>query len=108
MARRAPHRRTRPAPFLHPPRRRDRPVLDRSRENRSQLVFTTARGRVAVFWQSARTRKQARPNVRTPTARAAGITELEIVVDAHEQYPYRFADQQVRDPYIRVQRHLEI
>jgi hypothetical protein len=27
-------------------------VLDRSRENRSQLVFTTARGREAVFWQS--------------------------------------------------------
>ena len=44
----------------------------RSRENRSQLVFTTARGRDVVFWQSPRTRKQARPNVRTPTARAAG------------------------------------
>jgi len=70
-------------------------VLDRARENRSQLVFTTARGREVVFWQSARTRKQARPNVRTPTARAAGITELEIVVDSHEQYPYRFANQQV-------------
>ncbi|MEU4159979.1 histone-like nucleoid-structuring protein Lsr2 [Actinoplanes sp. NPDC026670] len=71
-------------------------VLDRARENRSQLVFTTARGREAVFWQSARTRKQARPNVRTPTARAAGIAELEIAVDSHEQYPYRFAGQQVR------------
>ena len=47
-----------------------------------------------MFWQSARTRKQARPNVRTPTARAAGITDLEIVVDSHEQYPYRFAAQQ--------------
>ena len=45
-------------------------VLDRSRENRSQIVFTTARGRDAVFWQSPRTRKQARPNVSTPTARA--------------------------------------
>jgi hypothetical protein len=71
-------------------------VLDRARENRSQLVFTTARGREAVFWQSPRTRKQARPNVRVPTARAAGIAELEIVVDSHEQYPYRFAGQQVR------------
>jgi len=71
-------------------------VLDRARENRSQLVFTTARGREAVFWQSARTRKQARPNVRTPTARATGIAELEIVVDSHEQYPYRFTGQQVR------------
>jgi hypothetical protein len=70
-------------------------VLDRGREARSQLVFTTARGREVVFWQSARTRKQARPAVRTPTARAAGIAGLEIVVDAHEQYPYRFAKQQV-------------
>ncbi|MGQ0718892.1 MAG: ERCC4 domain-containing protein [Pseudonocardiales bacterium] len=71
-------------------------VLDRSRENRSQIVFTTARGRDAVFWQSPRTRKQSRPDVRTPTARAAGITELEIVVDSHEQYGYRFANQQAR------------
>ena len=71
-------------------------VLDRGRENRSQIVFTKARGRDAVFWQSPRTRKQARPNVRTPTARAAGIAELEIIVDSHEQYAYRFATQQVR------------
>jgi len=70
-------------------------IADRARDNRSQLVFTQARGRDAVFWQSARTRKQARPNVRTPTARAQGIEELQIVVDAHEQYPYRFATQQV-------------
>jgi hypothetical protein len=69
-------------------------VLDRGRENRSQLVFTKARGRDAVFWQSPRTRKQARPNVRTPTARAAGIPDLEIVADSHEQYPYRFGNQQ--------------
>jgi len=71
-------------------------ILDRARENRSQLVFTTARGREAVFWQSPRTRKQARPNVTTPTARAAGIAELQIVVDSHERYPYRFTGQQVR------------
>jgi len=71
-------------------------VLDRVRENRSQLVFTRARGREVVFWQSPRTRKQARPNVRLPTARAAGIPELEILVDSHERYPYRFAGQQVR------------
>ncbi len=65
-------------------------VLDRGRENRSQLVFTTARGRQAVFWQSPRTRKQARPNVATPTARASGVEELEIVVDTRERYAYRF------------------
>jgi ERCC4-type nuclease len=70
-------------------------VLDRGRENRSQIVFTKARGRDAVFWQSPRTRKQARPNVRTPTARAAGISELTIVVDSHERYAYKFPGQQV-------------
>jgi hypothetical protein len=70
-------------------------ILDRGRENRSQIVFTTARGCDVVFWQSPRTRKQSRPHVRTPTARAAGINGLEIVVDSHEQYPYRFTHQQV-------------
>src|SRR5579875_2102457 len=71
-------------------------IAARYRENRSQLVFTTARGREAVFWQAPRTRRQARPTVSVPTARAAGIVELEIIVDAHERYAYRFARQQVR------------
>ena len=70
-------------------------VLARARENRSQFVFTTARGRDAVFWQSPRTRKQSRPNVSTPTARAAGIADLEIIVDTREQYAFKFARQQV-------------
>jgi hypothetical protein len=70
-------------------------VLDRSRENRSQLVFTMIRGgRPAIFWQTARTNKQARPAVKTPTARAAGVRELEIVVDSNERYGYTFRDQQ--------------
>jgi hypothetical protein len=69
-------------------------ILDRGRESRSQLVFTTARGRDAVFWQCPRTRKQARPNVTTPTARAAGIAELAMLVDTREQYAYRFSTQQ--------------
>ena len=71
-------------------------IADRGREQRSQLVFTTARGREVVFWQAPRTRKQARPAVRVPTARAAGLPELAIVVDAHERYPYTFSRQQVR------------
>lgn len=70
-------------------------VAARGRENRSQLVFTRARGRDMVFWQSPRTRRQARPDVSLPTARAAGVADLEILVDAHEQRPYRFANQQV-------------
>src|SRR5436189_39565 len=50
----------------------------------------------AGFWQSPRTRKQARPNVTTPTARAAGIAELEITIDSYERYAYRFGGRQVR------------
>ncbi len=70
-------------------------VLDRGRENRSQLVFTRLKGgREAIFWQSPRTNAKARPGVRTPTARASGHTELEIVVDSSERYAYRFASQQ--------------
>ena len=67
----------------------------RAREQRSQIVFTRGRGRQMVFWQSPRTRRQARPHVRLPTARAAGIAELEIVVDSRERYGYRFADKPV-------------
>src|SRR5262252_509721 len=59
-------------------------ILDRGRENRSQIVFTKARGRDAVFWQSPR------------TARAAGIAKLEITIDSHERYAYRFSGRQVR------------
>jgi len=71
-------------------------VLDRGREHRSQLVYTKGRGREMVFWQSPRTRKQARPNVSLPTARAGGFTDFEIIVDSHERYAYRFAGQQAR------------
>jgi hypothetical protein len=70
-------------------------VADRTRESRSQLVYTTARGRDVVFWQSPRTTKQSRPGVRTPSARAAGIAELAIIVDEHERYGYTFADKPV-------------
>jgi hypothetical protein len=68
-------------------------VLDRARENRSQFVFTKARGRDVIFWQSARTTRQARPNVAVPTARAAG-NRLDILVDVHERYPWTFGHQQ--------------
>jgi hypothetical protein len=71
-------------------------VLDRGRENRSQLVFARVRGgRPAIFWQTARTTRQARPAVDLPTARAFGQAGLEIVVDSHERYAFRFTDQQV-------------
>jgi hypothetical protein len=69
-------------------------VLERARENRSQFVFTKARGRDVIFWQTARTARQARPNVVVPSARAAGGA-LEILVDSHERYPWTFTKQQV-------------
>ena len=68
-------------------------VLDRGRENRSQFVFTRARRREVIFWQSARTANQARPAVSTPTRRASGLV-LEILVDSHERYPWKFSAQQ--------------
>jgi len=69
-------------------------VLDRGRENRSQFVATTLRnGRQAIFWQTARTAKQARPGVAVSTARAQGIEEIEILVDSHERYAWSFSGQ---------------
>jgi len=69
-------------------------VLERGRENRSQIVFTRIRGgREAIFWQSPRTARQARPNVGVPRARSAG-GRLTIVVDVHERYPWKFTQQQ--------------
>ncbi|MDQ3382987.1 MAG: Lsr2 family protein [Actinomycetota bacterium] len=70
-------------------------VLDRGRENRSQFVLTRVRGRrEAIFWQTARTAKQARPALSLPTARAAGLVDLPIVVDSHERYAWGFTHQQ--------------
>jgi len=70
-------------------------VLDRARENRSQFVLTRIRGgREAIFWQTARTAKQARPRGSLPTARASGLSELEILVDSRERYAWKFSRQQ--------------
>lgn len=69
-------------------------VLDRGRENRSQIIITNARGRQMIFWQTARTAKQARPAVALPGARASGVADLEIAVDIRERYPFTFADRQ--------------
>ena len=71
-------------------------VLDRGRESRSQFVLTRIRGgREAIFWQSARTAKQARPAVTAPRGRAQGLGELRVLVDLQERYPYRFAQHAV-------------
>jgi ERCC4-type nuclease len=60
-------------------------------------VFTRiGGGREAIFWQSPRTTAKARPGIRVPTRRAQGLTEVPILVDTRERYPYRFARQQAR------------
>lgn len=76
-------------------------VLDRRKESRSQFVLTYARGREAIFWQTARTTKQAKPRVTMPRSRAGGtrhtkpeLATVEIVVDIRERYAWRFASQQ--------------
>jgi hypothetical protein len=72
-------------------------ILDRGRENRSQFVLTHVRGgREAIFWQTGRTTKQARPRGTLPTARASGLADLTIYVDSHERYAWRFSGQQAR------------
>jgi ERCC4 domain len=69
-------------------------VLERPQHNRAQFVFTTARGRDVIFWNSPKTTARARPGVRVPTRRASGFDQLEILIDTRERYPYRFARQQ--------------
>jgi hypothetical protein len=82
-------------------------VLDRGRENRSQFVITRIRGgREAIFWQSPRTAKKARPNVPMPTGRAQGLTGLVVIVDSHERYPYTFSRQSGRGQVETVRRGL--
>ncbi|HSS11636.1 MAG TPA: ERCC4 domain-containing protein, partial [Acidimicrobiales bacterium] len=68
-------------------------VLERARQNRAQFVFTTARGRPVIFWQSPKTTARSRPSVRVPTRRASAFEQLTILVDTRERYPYRFAHQ---------------
>jgi hypothetical protein len=65
-------------------------VLDRSRHSRCQFVFTTARGRPAIFWQTAEVARKARPRLRLPV-RAGDGRGLSIEVDTREQRPYAFA-----------------
>lgn len=70
-------------------------VLDRGRMNRSQFIFTRLKGgRPAIFWQTAKAAKGARPGVRVPSRRAWGHADLTIAADTRERYGYRFASQQ--------------
>ncbi len=68
-------------------------VLDRPQLARSQFVFTQARGRPAVWWQTQKTVQAANPGARVPRGRAAG--KLTVAVDTREKYGWRFAGREV-------------
>jgi hypothetical protein len=75
-------------------------ILDRGRNNRSQIVFTKpnpgrAGGRAMIFWQTARTAQRARPGQRVPTRRASKLGQLTITIDTRERYPYKFSGRPV-------------
>jgi hypothetical protein len=63
-------------------------VLDRPRDARSQFVFTIARGRPAVWWQTQHSVQNANPGARVPRGRAAGV--MTIIVDTRERYGWGF------------------
>ncbi|MGN6109104.1 MAG: ERCC4 domain-containing protein [Kofleriaceae bacterium] len=69
-------------------------VLDRPRLDRSQFVFTEARGRPMIFWQTRTVAKKASPGGRVPRRRAlaAGFT---VHVDTREKYAFRFVGREV-------------
>lgn len=70
-------------------------VLERARETRSQFVFTNLKGgRPAIFWQTPKAAKAARPGQRIPRRRASGNDALVIAADTRERYGYRFNAQQ--------------
>lgn len=64
-------------------------VLDRPQLARSQFVFTNARGRPAIWWQTQKTVQAANPGARVPRGRALG--SLLIAVDSREKYGWKFA-----------------
>jgi ERCC4 domain len=68
-------------------------VLDRPRLARSQFVFTTARGRPAVWWQTQKTVRAANPGARVPRGRMA--QGLNVVIDTREKYGWKFAGRDV-------------
>jgi hypothetical protein len=68
-------------------------VLDRPSLSRSQFVFTQARGRPAIWWQTQKTAQAANPGARIPRGRSAGV--LTIAIDTREKYGWKFADREL-------------
>ncbi|MGH2675247.1 MAG: hypothetical protein ACRDH1_07535 [Actinomycetota bacterium] len=77
-------------------------VLDRSRNNRAQFVFTEVRARPAIFWQTRKVARAARPGVRVPSRKASGLDTIEIDVDTRERYPYKFSGRRVEIKHVAL------
>lgn len=69
-------------------------VLDRPREQRSQLLFTSARGRRAIFWQTQKIATKGSPGGRVPRRKVA-VGRFEITVDTRERYAFKFEGRDV-------------
>jgi hypothetical protein len=68
-------------------------VLARGQNARAQFVFTTARGRPAIWWQTQKTVQSANPGARIPRGRSAGT--FTVAVDTREKYGWKFAGRDV-------------
>ena len=68
-------------------------VLQRPRLARSQFVFTEARGRPVIFWQTQRAARRSNPGGRIPSASRLGPIAIDI--DSRERYPFRFPGKDV-------------
>ena len=68
-------------------------VLDRGTNRRAQFVFTRARGRSMIFWQTAKAAANARPGLRVPQRPARRLDR--IAIDTRERYGYSFKGREV-------------
>jgi hypothetical protein len=69
-------------------------VLDRAANRRAQFVFTHARGRPMIFWQTAKAAANARPGLRVPQRSGRALDR--IVIDTRERYGYGFKGRDVK------------
>jgi hypothetical protein len=63
-------------------------VLERATNRRAQFVFTSARGRRMIFWQTAKAAANARPGLRVPHRPGRALDR--IAIDTRERYGYSF------------------
>jgi hypothetical protein len=69
-------------------------VLDRPQLARSQFVFTMARGRPAVWWQTQKTVRGGNPGARVPRGRLSH--PLTVAIDTREKYGWKFSGRDVQ------------